>query len=314
MRRRLGAIAKGEIKMIRTLISSLIITLVILLLMFVPVAFESNNKPSYDATFETAKNGLETAAKSLSNVLNGACHVAYAQERQDIDLPERDEIRQSYQLTARAQVKVSGINGKVEIETSNSNTADVYIVRSARTREDLEYRKIEISQTPNSLTIRGESDKGNWRGRRGDVRQRVILKLPRQVELNVSGVNGYVNVGEVDGEVRVSGINGGVEVAQALGYADISGINGKVRVVVARLGEKGMHVSGINGGIELQFADQLNAELNVSGINGDVIADVPNVVVQGRINRNNFHARIGAGGAPINVSGVNGKLRLATKS
>ena len=53
----------------------------------------------------------------------------------------------------------------------------------------------------------------------------------------------------------------------------------------------------------------MNADLAVSGVNGAVHTDgLPNVTVQGRISRQNFNARIGAGGAPIKVSGVNGSV------
>ncbi len=245
------------------------------------------------------------------------CFVAGAQEKQrDSDeWPEHDAFDQNYQLAAGALVKVSGINGTVSVETTNSATAEVHVVRSARTRADLERRHVIVEQTAAGLYIHSENDKhGDWEDRGGSgVRQRVTLRLPRQIELNASGINGRTTVGEVDGPVRLSGINGRVEVAQARGYSDISGINGSVTIMITQLGERGIRVSGVNGGVELRFADALNADLHVSGINGSVDADVPNVVVQGRISRTNFNAQIGTGGAPINVSGVNGHVRLAPR-
>ena len=164
------------------------------------------------------------------------------------------------------------------------------------------------------MFIHGENNKDKWSERRGsEVRQRVTLRLPRQIEFQASGINGRVGVGEVDGPVRLSGINGRAEVAQARGYSDISGINGSVMITITQLGERGLRVSGINGSVELRFAEALNADLKVSGINGSVSADVPNVTVQGRVSRTNFNAQIGAGGAPINVSGVNGSVRLTPR-
>ena len=232
---------------------------------------------------------------------------AQRHDSDDRDFSERDEINQTYELSPGARVEVRGINGTVDIETSNSSTAEVHIVRSARSREDLNYRKIIVEHTSNSLVIRPEKE--NERGDRA-VRQRVTLRVPRQVDLNVSGVNGRTNVGEIDGPVRLSGINGAVEVGQAVGYSDISGINGRVRINIARLSERGINVSGINGGVELRFSEDLNADLDVSGINGSVNTDVANVTVIGKFNRQNFRAKIGAGGTPITVKGVNGAVRL----
>jgi hypothetical protein len=244
---------------------------------------------------------------------------AAAQDRHrgdyDDDYTERDNFDQTYQLTPGAIVRVSGINGAVTVETGSGATAEVHIVRSARTRADLERNRVIVEQTASGLTIRGENNKDGWGERRGaDVRQRVTLRLPRQIEFNASGINGRTLVGEVDGPVKLSGINGRVEVAQARGYSEISGINGTVVMTIAQLGERGLRVSGVNGGVELRFADALNADLHVNGINGSVSADVPNVVVQGRVSRTNFNAQIGTGGAPINVSGVNGHVRLAPRS
>jgi hypothetical protein len=234
----------------------------------------------------------------------------------DSEFTEKDEIHQNYQLTPGATVRVAGINGAVDVETTSGSTAEVHIVRSARTRADLEYRKVIIEHTGASLVVRGENDSERryGRGEQPQVRQRVTLRLPRQIDLTASGINGKTTVGEVDGPVKVSGINGKVEVAQAVGYSELSGINGTVIVTISQLGERGIRVSGINGAVELRFTDALNADLRVTGINGSVNADMPNVSVLGTVSRNNFNARIGSGGAPINVSGVNGRVRLAPRS
>lgn len=227
------------------------------------------------------------------------------------DLAERDEFRQSYQLASGARVELQGINGKAEVETTSGNTAEVYIVRSAHTREDLNYNKIVVEATENSLVVRGENERERA-GRRNhrEVRQRVLLKIPRRVDFAASGINGKVSVGQIDGPVRLEGINGKVEVAQAMGHSQISGINGKVEITISDLGPKGINVTGVNGGVELRFTDELNADLEVTGNNGNVHADVPNVTVQGKIEPNSFRARIGSGGTPIHVDGVNGRVRI----
>ena len=216
-----------------------------------------------------------------------------------------------FQEKDAAKVEVRGINGTVDIETASGSTAEVNIVRSARNRDDLEYRKVIVEQTATSLVVRSENDRDRNYGRNREVRQRVMLRLPRMIDLGVSGVNGGVGVGEIDGPVRLSGINGKVDVAQAMGYSDISGINGRVRVTITQLGERGIHVSGVNGGVELLFAEDLNADLDVTGINGSVNPAVGNVTILGKLDRQNFHAKIGGGGSPIKVSGINGHVKLS---
>jgi hypothetical protein len=233
----------------------------------------------------------------------------------DAEFTERDEFRQSYTLAPGAQVRISGMNGSVDVDTSSGNVAEVYVLRTARTRSDLDYHKVIVEQTATGLVVRGENerDSGGWRGDNHQVRQRVSLKIPRNVEFTASGINGRATVGEIEGPVHLSGINGRVEVAQARGYTDINGVNGSVTMTIAGLTERGIRVSGVNGHVELHFAEAVNADLTVSGINGSVNADLPGVTVQGRISRSSFNAKIGAGGAPINVSGINGSVRLAPR-
>jgi hypothetical protein len=146
---------------------------------------------------------------------------------------------------------------------------------------------------------------------RGPEKQRLVLKLPRKIDLSIDGMNGRVNVGEIDGAVSIEGVSGRVEVAQANGAAAFAHINGKVLLNVAKLSPQGITVEGVNGGVELLFAGNVNANLSVESVNGRVDPDLPNVVYQGERRRNNFKAQIGKGGPPIEISGVNGNVRLA---
>ncbi|HEY0081703.1 MAG TPA: hypothetical protein VGB61_02840, partial [Pyrinomonadaceae bacterium] len=235
----------------------------------------------------TSTDGFAASAQDRDRDRHKGDH----RQSDDSEFTEKDEVRQTYQLNSGAVVRISGINGPVDVETTSGSTAEVHIVRSARNRADLEHRKVIIEHTGASLVVRGEKDSERRyaRGENPQVRQRVTLRLPRRIDLTASGINGKTTVGEVDGPVKLSGINGKVEVAQAVGYSELSGINGTVVVTIAQLGERGIRVSGINGAVELRFSDALNADLKVTGINGSVNADMPNVVVQGTVSRNNFN-------------------------
>jgi hypothetical protein len=222
----------------------------------------------------------------------------------------REEIRKNYDLAPGARVEVSGINGWVKIETSNTRTADVYIERNAASQESLNRRKITIESTVNGLTIRGEkSDNGFLSGIFGsNPTEHVTLRLPRQIALVAQGVNGAVNVGEIDGAVAIHGVNGKVEVAQATGAAEFNGINGNVAVGISQL-DKGVDIHGINGNIELRLSESVNADLDAHGMNGSVSSDLANVVID-KNHHGSYSAHIGNGGNSINASGINGNIRL----
>jgi DUF4097 and DUF4098 domain-containing protein YvlB len=223
----------------------------------------------------------------------------------------REEIRQNFELAPGARVDLSGINGAVKIETSDTRTAEVYIERTATSQEALNRRKIYIEANTDRLRIRGETVEHSFFAKLfgSKAAERVTLKLPRQISLVAKGVNGAVVVGELDGPIEFSGINGKVNVANAAGTAMLKGINGNVVVGLKRIEQEGVTLSGINGNIELQLPADVNADFDARGMNGRLIADLPNVSIdKGR--RGSYWARIGNGGSGITAKGINGNIRL----
>jgi hypothetical protein len=243
------------------------------------------------------------------------------------DLPAREEINQTYELAPGARVEVSSISGPVVVETSDTRTAEVHIVRSAETEAELACYRTIVEHSASSLVIRNEQDR--TRGCRNiRAHQRVLLRLPRAVSLRANSISGNVTVGgveggvrlssisgnvriaEVDGTLELNSISGGVEVAQSAGYSNISSVSGSVNLAVARLGERGIDINSISGRVELHLAGDLNADVSVDSISGSVHSDVPNVTVS-KVGSSSFRARVGAGGAPISISSVSGSVRLS---
>jgi hypothetical protein len=227
----------------------------------------------------------------------------------------RQEIRKSFEMQPGARVDVQGINGAVEIQTSDTKTADVYALRTANSSEALNRREFIIEQTANGLLVRAQKSRnlGFWErlwGLGHNPNEQVTIKAPRQIALSIKGVNGRVTSGDIDGPLEVKGINGGVELGQVTESAEISGINGNISVGFKQLGDRGARVSGVNGNIELRFASTVNADLTAKGMNGSVHSEIPEVAVDKNDHGSRYSARIGNGGAPITISGINGNVRL----
>ncbi|HEX3248204.1 MAG TPA: hypothetical protein VHS05_02160 [Pyrinomonadaceae bacterium] len=221
------------------------------------------------------------------------------------------EIRQSYELSPGARVELSGLNGAVKIETSDTNKAEVFIERTAGSQEALDGRKVVIDADANSLRIHGEKCDGSFLTRifGSSAGERVTLKLPRQIALYAKGVNGAFVASDIDGAVEVSSINGRVQIGSALGRATFKGINGNMIVGLKKLDSDGVTLNGINGNIELQLASDVNADFDARGMNGEVISELPNVAID-KTKRHNFSGRIGLGGAGITAKGINGNIRF----
>src|SRR5687767_9213603 len=143
----------------------------------------------------------------------------------------REETRESFRLGAGARVEVRHLNGTVEIKTAETDTAEVHVVRTAESSEDLAAQRIVVEDSADSLVIRGEGGRGGgwwWRrlwGGGGRVRSELTLVIPRRAEIDVRHVNGPVAVGETDGTFEARHINGRVEVAGVAGRAEVAHVN-----------------------------------------------------------------------------------------
>jgi len=265
---------------------------------------------------------------------------------QNRDFKEREEFNQTFQLGPGARVEVSSIRGPVEISNGDGATAEVQIIRSARNRADLEYHKIEVAKTGNSLVIRGVEDREERR-QNVQVNHQVILKLPRRIDLAVSSVSGWLKAGDIDGQTRVSSISGSADIGnvggklqvssisgslevgnvgadarvnsisgnlglgQVNGSLDVSSVSGGLNVTLVSLSSQGIHIKSVSGSVEIRFKSEVNADFSAEHVSGQVYLEVPNVVRDSEEKSSDVRARIGGGGTPITISSVSGNIRLA---
>lgn len=222
-----------------------------------------------------------------------------------------NQINRTVTLTPGANVRIQSINGLVSIETWDGDRAEINIAVRASDIAAMERRPIIIEAAPDSLTIRVEEDNEGRRrgGDRGWVRHEVRLKMPKNVNLKVSSVNGKVDVGAITGEVGVRSVNGGVVVAQAGTATELSSINGGISVSLLRLGEGGLRVHSVNGGVKIGLPSETSAEIDVHSINGGVKSDLP-ITVVGEMKQGQLRGRVGDGGPPITITSVNGGVTL----
>ena len=248
-------------------------------------------------------------------------HAAHSQKAEnksndDADFAAREEIHQTFKFAPNAEVEVVGVNGSVDVQTSDSDTAEIYVLRLARNKDTFEKRKVVIAFENNKLRFRGnrhESSFGIWDAITGedDMRTRVTIKIPRQIEsFRVVGINGPVNLGEIEGHVEANGINGKIVVAKSVGAVEFGGINGKIEATLAKLDRDGVSIHGVNGNVDLKFLDEVNASIEMHGSNGRINADLPNLKVEEQ-KHGRYRATIGTGGPAIEVNGCNGNISLA---
>jgi DUF4097 and DUF4098 domain-containing protein YvlB len=274
-----------------------------------------------------------------------ACGAPRAGFTPQTDFQERDEINQTYQLAPGSRVEVSSIRGTVEIVNADNTTAEVQIIRTARTRADLEYHKVEVALTGNGLVVRGVQE---LEERRQNIRvnHHVILKLPRRIDLAVKSVSGSLKVGDVDGtteissisgpanigdvggklqltsisgsvevgnvgaEAEVMSISGSLRLGHVNGSLEVSSVSGSLNATLVSLNPAGIKIKSVSGSVEIGFKSDVNADFSAESVSGQVYLDVPNVTRDSETKPPSVRARIGEGGVPITIWSVSGNIRL----
>jgi len=225
----------------------------------------------------------------------------------------REEMHQTYPLAAEGRLSLGNVNGSVRISAWDRPEVKLDAVKRARKQSDLEVVKIEVESKPDRLAIRTKyPESKSWWGWKSSNSASVdyTLRVPQSVRLqDVSNVNGLIEVDGVRGQVKASTVNGTLSAKGLAGTAGLSSVNGTVRAGFASLeGVKSVSASAVNGAVELDLPAGANADLSARTVNGSITGDVSvkkNWPVGAHVT-----VRLGEGGAKINLSTVNGGVRI----
>ncbi|HEX5702108.1 MAG TPA: DUF4097 family beta strand repeat-containing protein [Pyrinomonadaceae bacterium] len=239
---------------------------------------------------------------------------------------ERDEINRSFTLPAKAHVDVAAISGSVDIKAVDADSAIVQMERTARSRAELDCNKIVVEQASGNLTVRSENVGGPG-CQNIQVVHRLVLSLPRRVDVSVHGVSGPIDIGEIDGTLRISGNSGDINLARVGNGARITGNSGTINVAelgsgaritgnsgtatikIRHLDTEGLELSGNSGTLKLYVGGELSIDVKVSGHSGPVSSELPNVEFT-KSGASDYYARVGSGGPTINAHGNSGSILL----
>ena len=205
--------------------------------------------------------------------------------------PQIEESHQSWKLPPGAQVNILNVAGNVLIETGETDTAELYVERASKQKATLAAMKLMVdyqAATAKAPAILGlynnewlyQKIRPNFILRRLGVgqtppfRERVVLKLPRQINLTLSDIYGDVTIGEVDGEVRVTLTQGRVEIARAAELRRLVGIKGSVEATLTKLNTD-LQVGSIGGPVKLHFLQEPNARIKGDWVLGAIRAKLP---------------------------------------
>jgi DUF4097 and DUF4098 domain-containing protein YvlB len=226
-------------------------------------------------------------------------------------------------IAAGKRLEVKGVNGDVRAVLASGAEAVVNATKHAR-RSDPEDVKIEVVESEDGITIcavyptppRARQENtceagDHWRSStdNNDVTVDFEVQVPAGVEFNGQTVNGQMSAEGLKGDVRASTVNGSVRVTTT-GLAEASTVNGSVYAQMGRANwSNDLEFSTVNGGITLILPAKLDTDVRATTVNGEIELDYP-LTVTGRIGPRRLRGTIGAGGRGLNLSTVNGEIRL----
>jgi hypothetical protein len=225
-------------------------------------------------------------------------------------------------LSSGQAIEIKGVNGSVRATASSSGQAEVTATKEARRSNPGDVR-IEVvphaggvticavypdvaGREPNRCAPGGE---GRMNTRDNDTVVHFDVRVPYGVSFVGRTVNGEVNGEGLQGDVDAHTVNGSVRIETA-GSAVANTVNGSVNVSMGRADwPNGATFKTVNGGITLTLPGVFDADLRAETLNGSITSDFP-ITMTGEMSRRRLNGRIGNGGRELNLTTVNGSIKL----
>lgn len=221
------------------------------------------------------------------------------------------------------RLEIKGVNGDVRAVLASGGEAVVNARKHSR-RSDPDEVEIKVVESEDGVTIcavyptprhaRQENDcepGDRWHSStdNNDVTVDFEVQVPAGVEFNGRTVNGEMSAEGLRADVRAGTVNGSVRVSTT-GLAEATTVNGSVYVEMGRANwTDELEFSTVNGGITLIMPGKLDTEVRASTVNGEIESDYP-LTISGKFGPRRLRGIIGAGGRTLNLSTVNGEIRL----
>jgi DUF4097 and DUF4098 domain-containing protein YvlB len=240
---------------------------------------------------------------------------------------------------------LNNVNGSVSIDPSSDNSIHVRAEKIPHRDGDIRDVRFVVVQMGGDIRICALSREGDYcdedgfhsenrdrrdrdRDRDRNVEVKFTIRVPRNVRVAASTVNGSMSVRGVGAQVRATTVNGGVEVRDAGGDVRATTVNGNVNVstnagpvnastvngnISARMNglsrDGDMKFNTVNGTITVETPSSIDADVSMHTMFGGIASDFP-VQLSGKFGPRHAEGTIGRGGRRISMHTVNGSVEL----
>jgi len=222
-------------------------------------------------------------------------------------------------------IEAKGVSGSIRAEPAAGSSVEVVVVRKGRS--DPSKVNLEVVEHEGGVTIcamypvkPGDEPnvcKPGEGGRLGSGRYNAdasfTVKVPAGVHFAGRTTNGSVKALDMKGNVVARTVNGSITF-ETEGYGEASTVNGSINGRLGRADWTGaLEFESVNGSIAVRLPDQVNTQVKASSVNGRISVDYP-LAADGENTRRHVAGVIGSGGRELNLSAVNGSVRIIKAS
>jgi putative adhesin len=236
-----------------------------------------------------------------------------------------EDFEWSGRVTPGKSIEIKGVNGSIFVEPGTGSEVEVTAKKSAR-RSDPDEVTIEVVEHAGGVTLcavyptpRGErantcgpGERGHMNTKNNDVEVEFTVRVPAGVHFIGRTVNGSIEARDLKSDVEAHTVNGSIGVSTR-GIARATTVNGSIDAEMGAAEGDDLEFETVNGGITLTVPEGTGAEVHASTVNGDIATDFP-LTVRGKFSRRSITGTIGRGGPQLNMTTVNGDIRLRSAS
>jgi hypothetical protein len=263
------------------------------------------------------------AVAALAAALPAAAHAQWDDEQREQRV-QRDAFAWDGTVRAGRWLYLRNVNGGIRVERGGDR---VEVRAQLRANGDARFDDVRFvaqrardgqSMVICALWYEGSScDEEGYRGsrdrndrRNGSVSAEFTVRLPEGVRLDLSSVNGGLQVRGASSEVVARTVNGGIRVETLGGPVSARTVNGSIDARMSSVGDaRDLEFTSTNGSVTVALPGNVGADVELATVNGRVSTDFP-ITVSGRIDPRRLRATIGDGSRRLRIRTVNGSVEL----